>query len=670
MKCLNFACRKVIKNDSQINECSECNETFCSKSCLIHHTSLFHSSNANQENNILSSIHLTSSINNENNENPFSIVERDSSKSLNNNKFIKQGKVLEKYIEEPIHNFHNIEFVKDENNEYIKCGNGFYSEVFLGKNTKENINYAIKIIKKENIPQTNEKIDNIYREIEIQNSLIHPNIIRLYSYKENKDNFYLIMEYAKKGNLISKINKEGKLNEVESFKIFIQICSAIYFLHSNNYIHRDIKSENILINENDEVKLSDFSSCVNKIEGKEKTFTGSYQYKTPDLINDDLYDESIDIWSLGTVLYEMLHGYPPFKNLNNGNFIKDSYFEIFKSVISNVFIIDNKLNLSNECIDMINRLLENDCKKRINIKEIFLHPWVKKFQRFYDGNNFNFDNANIDSQYINNNINVSTYLDDTNVNPEQNKCNNDSDDVYRNTMNKIENIKKEFVRRRNTDAQIVHKNTKDILMVSKFSNDSNEKEKYENSPKHIKRNNDDFYILQSSLNLNNNINNFMKQNDNSNKIQFKNNNNINNNDNKIGIHYQNSEMETPNPDNVINEIPEENPNNNEIKENKEKFIKEKIIENNYNNNKINNNNNNIVEKKIKEKKAYINFVENDAEAALGILNKAAILCPQIKKKKVKAKLIVPKTSFLDELIRKIKQGFQNKDNKKIEIKRK
>ena len=119
------------------------------------------------------------------------------------------------------------------------------------------------------------------------------------------------------------------------------------FLHSNNYIHRDIKLKNILINENNTIKLTDFSSCVNITEGKEKTFNGSFEYSTPDLINDDLYDESIDIWSLGIVLYEMLHGYPPFKNLNNSNFVKDSYFEIFKSVISNVYIIDNKINLSN-----------------------------------------------------------------------------------------------------------------------------------------------------------------------------------------------------------------------------------------------------------------------------------------------------------------------------------
>ena len=433
MKCLNLSCQKEIKNNEI--ECLECNETFCSKNCLLQHNSIFHSLNSNPVNNIMSSINFSSSLNNEN---PNLIEEYDYS-LLSNNKFIKEGKVLEKYIEEPIHNFNNIEFVKNENNEFIKCGNGIFSEVYLGKNKKNNLNYAIKVIKKKNIPNSNEKIDNIYREIEIQNSFIHPNLIRLYSYKEDKENFYLIMEYADKGNLNSKVKKEGKLNEKESFKIFIQICSAIYFLHSNNYIHRDIKLENILINENNIIKLTDFSSCVNITEGKEKTFNGSFEYSTPDLINDDLYDESIDIWSLGIVLYEMLHGYPPFKNLNNSNFVKDSYFEIFKSVISNVYIIDNKINLSNECIDIINRLLENDCKKRINIKQIFFHPWVQKFQNLYDEDKSDKNNI-IDSKFVNNNINVSIQLDNNQLNSEQN--NNLNDIVYENTLRKIEKKKK------------------------------------------------------------------------------------------------------------------------------------------------------------------------------------------------------------------------------------
>jgi hypothetical protein len=143
MKCLNASCQKEINKESK--ECSECNETFCSKTCLLQHNSLLHSINTNQENNRISSTNFTSSS--LNNENPFLIIEKDSS-SLLNNKFIKKGKVLEKYFEEPIDSLDNIEFVKNENNEFIKCGNGIFSEVYLGKNKKNNLNYAIKVIKK------------------------------------------------------------------------------------------------------------------------------------------------------------------------------------------------------------------------------------------------------------------------------------------------------------------------------------------------------------------------------------------------------------------------------------------------------------------------------------------------------------------------------------------
>ena len=163
----------------------------------------------------------------------------------------------------------------------------------------------------------------------------------------------------------------------------------------------------------------------------------------------------------------MLHGYPPFKNLNNSNFVKDSYFEIFKSVISNVYIIDNKINLSNECIDIINRLLENDCKKRINIKQIFFHPWVQKFQNLYDEDKSDKNNI-IDSKFVNNNINVSIQLDNNQLNSEQN--NNLNDIVYENTLRKIEKKKKQIVKFRNTYNKIRNKNTKEYLLQIKILN--------------------------------------------------------------------------------------------------------------------------------------------------------------------------------------------------------
>jgi len=104
------------------------------------------------------------------------------------------------------------------------------------------------------------------------------------------------------------------MDERNAFKYFIQTVSAINFLHSNELVHRDIKPENLLLDEFNNIKLCDFGWCV-RIEDDEqrKTFCGTYEYMAPEVINEEYYNKSIDIWSLGILLYELLHGYSPFR---------------------------------------------------------------------------------------------------------------------------------------------------------------------------------------------------------------------------------------------------------------------------------------------------------------------------------------------------------------------
>ena len=378
MKCGNISCQKDLNNQSEIINCVECHNKFCSPNCLTIHNSKFHSFKLKNKDNNLESNALNSSQNN-----PLLQSAAPSPSTLSKNIFIKKGKIIQNFIDDPIYSLNHFQFVRNpKNNKIVGCGFGSYGQVLLAKNLKNNLLYAIKHIKKEKVLQAKEKIDIIYREIEIQRSLIHPNIIRLYSYKEDKENFYLIMEYAKKGNLLSKIRKEGKLNENEAFKLFIQVCSAIFFLHSNGYVHRDIKPENILIDENNNIKLCDFGLCANINERQRTTFCGTYEYIAPEILKEQPYDQSIDIWSLGILLYEILHGYSPFRSLDNKN-DDENQKEIFKNIMDYKYNIDDKLYLSKECIDMIHKLLEFNCKKRIKINEIFLHPWVKKFEKNY-----------------------------------------------------------------------------------------------------------------------------------------------------------------------------------------------------------------------------------------------------------------------------------------------
>jgi len=103
------------------------------------------------------------------------------------------------------------------------------------------------------------------------------------------------------------------MDEKTAFHYFIQTAAAIQFIHSLDFVHRDLKPENILIDELNNVKLCDFGWCVRIDNGPRKTFCGTYEYMAPEVVKEEEYSKSIDVWSLGVLLYEILHGYSPFR---------------------------------------------------------------------------------------------------------------------------------------------------------------------------------------------------------------------------------------------------------------------------------------------------------------------------------------------------------------------
>ena len=125
------------------------------------------------------------------------------------------------------------------------------------------------------------------------------------------------MDFTQKGNLYQKLKKDKLFDETAAFHYFIQTCSAVNFLHSNNLVHRDLKPENLLLDDSNNVKLCDFGWCVELNLGNRVTFCGTYEYMAPEIINELPYNNSIDIWSLGILLYELIHGYSPFKVLDD-----------------------------------------------------------------------------------------------------------------------------------------------------------------------------------------------------------------------------------------------------------------------------------------------------------------------------------------------------------------
>ena len=410
----------------------------------------------------------------------------------------------------------NFDYVRNYNNEPVAIGKGGYGKIYLAKNSKDNKEYAIKYISKEKMKSVGVDGSVIQREIDVHIRITHPRIIKLYSFLEDKYNYYLALEYAPKGNLYQYIQKKKGMPEKEAFKYFIQVSSAIYFLHKHGYVHRDIKPENILIDNNFDVKLCDFGWCVSVEKGERTTFCGTYEYMAPEMVNDEFYDMGIDIWSLGVLLYEMIHGYSPFRAHNN--FVQDAksaQVEIFVNIKNNKYTIDKKI--SDECIDLIAKLLTTDTKKRIKIGDLFTHPWVvnkeKEYFPLYNKLETN-NNSKINNYSEKNNIiNNLKKLNNKNFNFVYSKSNNNdigNNMHFKQDKRKINEINKNIENKVNlTEAnigKIIEPRKKEIIIKPELTkpkeidkDKDKEKEKEEKKESYSKNN---YYNMRAKKNKN------------------------------------------------------------------------------------------------------------------------------------------------------------------------
>jgi serine/threonine protein kinase len=318
MNCNNTKCKKQISN---YYTCNICAKLFCTNGCLTGHTNESHPQRSQPRN------------------------------SGTKSTFMKFGDFAKEIHDDPQYNYNNFEMVKDR----PPLGAGAFGDVYLARHKQTGKEYALKIMNKQKIQESGATLDIIYREISIHRRITHEGIVKLHSHHEDRQNFYLIMDYVNSGSLFSLIKKEKSLSEKRAFKYFIQAAAAVNFLHMNNLVHRDLKPENLLLDENDNIKLCDFGWCVDlTTSGNRVTFCGTYEYMAPEIIKEVPYDFSIDSWSLGILLYELTHGYSPFRA--NGEGDEGDYLEIFKNIIKYNFKIERPLSAN--CQDMIQ---SNNC---------------------------------------------------------------------------------------------------------------------------------------------------------------------------------------------------------------------------------------------------------------------------------------------------------------------
>ena len=383
------------------------------------------------------------------NDNKFNLSNMSSEKDEKNNLYlsfndcIEKEKEFKKNIQKRPKTFENI--IKNNKYEYKiggylienNLGEGTFGKVKLGIYIKNGEKVAIKFINKKKLKDKNDQI-HLKREIDLLQKLNHINIASVSEIFENKDNYFIVMEYCSRGELFNYIVTKRRLNEAEAAYFFYQLINGLEYIHSIGISHRDIKPENLLLTSDYVLKIIDFGLSnyyeenINKFL---KTPCGSPCYSSPEMVSGKPYDGfKVDIWSCGIVLFAMLCGYLPFDDKNDDKII-------FKKIVE--CDIKYPFFLSDMSRDMITKLLIKDPNKRISIKQIKMHPFYLKGKQKYE----------LDFGIINKSKNISTLTE-------------------RSFFKSINNKKKENENEKNENKENENKNkrNKDLQNIKIFSN--------------------------------------------------------------------------------------------------------------------------------------------------------------------------------------------------------
>ena len=231
----------------------------------------------------------------------------------------------------------------------------------------------MKIIRKDDIIRRDE-IQHTLTEREVLAQLRCPFIVGLRWSFQTPSKLYLIIDYVNGGELFFHLQNCGKFNEERAKCYAAELAVALDFLHKRNIAYRDLKPENVLLDSNGHIILTDFGLAKKDLRDGQKTntFCGTPEYLAPEVVMQDGYDKAIDWWAFGVLLYEMLDGLPPFYDRD----VQRMYRHICEKTFQ------GPDNASDEAKDLIHRLLERNPAKRLGCgplgsQEIFDHPFFK-----------------------------------------------------------------------------------------------------------------------------------------------------------------------------------------------------------------------------------------------------------------------------------------------------
>lgn len=265
------------------------------------------------------------------------------------------------------------------NGKYIKgkkLGEGAFAKVYLCKDTSQsNREVAIKQIDKQRLKEENMG-EQMKREIALQKILKHENCVQLYEVFETSKHIYLVLELVKGGELFDKIVDAGAFDEDTGRKFFQQLICGLYYCHAQGVAHRDLKPENLLLDDKDNLKITDFglSNFQQMAAGGDQallqTVCGTPNYMAPEVLEDQGYcGFKADIWTSGVILYVMCAGALPF----------DDDSENLNALFRLIQRCDYRMprEFSAQLRDLIKRILVLQ-DKRLTMDQIINHEWFRK----------------------------------------------------------------------------------------------------------------------------------------------------------------------------------------------------------------------------------------------------------------------------------------------------